>query len=349
MAKKKDQNEDPEEEKKNQFEEDEDFGLPDLDYDELEEETEEASEPVFGITEEELKSEVTTETEEEKVTVETSDGEIDENWEKELEEELQDELNSGEFDDTETFYEEESFEEFEDSEEQTSVGGSIFGIDEKVEPNAVEEPIFGGNDDSNDLDTVDEPVVAAASGNKNFEPQYSEYLDENNNNKGKFARTVVIGTVLFLVIGSVLWFLYDSTSKKTQEIVKEVPPKETPVETTPLEVAAETKVLEPVEEKAYNKKAESVPNQVEAGTITILSLKTGKSYVVIGSFFDEDIAGDYAQKLADQGSSPYIIPPFNNSRYYRVAIAEFDNFKDANGSVATYTEQYGKEAWPLRY
>lgn len=342
MAKKKDQNEDPEEEKKNQFDEDEDFGLPDLDYDELEEE---ASDDPKPVTESDEKGESQ---EKSNSVEEVSNEELGEDWEKELEEELEEDLKSGNFDDTESFYEEETFDEFEDEVKEESVGSSVFGIDESEQPEAKESSVF---EEDTEVTANAAPIETDKTESKTFEPQYSEYLDDNNQEKGKFTRVVVIAAVLFTVIGSVLWLLYDDTSSTVPEVEETVAVVEesTIEETDPLEVAAETEVLEPVEEEAYNTSAESVPNQVDAGTITILSLKTGKSYVVIGSFFDEDIANDYAQKLADQGSSPYVIPPFNNSRYYRIAIAEFDNFKDANNSVATFTEQYGKEAWPLRY
>jgi len=80
-----------------------------------------------------------------------------------------------------------------------------------------------------------------------------------------------------------------------------------------------------------------------------LSEATGKTYVVIGSFFDDDLANDYAEELSADGKSPIIIPPFGESRFYRVAIAEFNSFKDAQGGLESLKAEYGNDIWPLRY
>ena len=80
-----------------------------------------------------------------------------------------------------------------------------------------------------------------------------------------------------------------------------------------------------------------------------MSEPTGKTYVVIGSFFDGDLAMDFAKELSADGKSPIIIPPFRDSRFYRVAIAEFNSFKDAQGGLESLKGEYGSDIWPLRY
>ncbi len=333
MAKNKDQNEDPEEEKKgNQFEEDDDFGLPDLDYDELEEEADQE-------LEETAESEVISE-ENAAAHEESGEESLGEDWEKELEDELEEDLKSGKFEEeVEAFYEEETFDEFEsDAVESESVGSSVFGIDD----DEIETSDKPKEEDS--FFATEEPVVAAKS---SPEPQYSQYLEENqDDNKGKFVRTVVLGTILFLVVGFAIYFLWDNTSGKSPE--KEVAKVEAKKPEAPTETP---KAVEKPAEKPVEAKKPSKPkaNAVAAGQITTLSERTGKSYMVIGSFFDGDMAQDYADKLSKEGKSPFIIPPFKDYRFYRVAIAEYNSFNDATASVEGFKAEYGSEVWPLRY
>ncbi|MEQ9307524.1 MAG: SPOR domain-containing protein, partial [Marinoscillum sp.] len=90
-------------------------------------------------------------------------------------------------------------------------------------------------------------------------------------------------------------------------------------------------------------------NTKPAGEVTRLSEKTGKTYIIVGSFFDDDIANDFAGDLSVKGRSPMVIPPFGESRFYRVAIAEFETFKDAQASLDGYKTEFGADIWPLRY
>jgi hypothetical protein len=92
-----------------------------------------------------------------------------------------------------------------------------------------------------------------------------------------------------------------------------------------------------------------VATPVAAGMVTSLEQRSGKAYIIIASFIDGDLAMDHANDLADDGKSPYVIPPFNNGMYYRVAIAEFNNFADATSNLGSYKEEFGTDIWTLRY
>lgn len=366
MAKNKDNNEDPEEEKNNQFEDDDDFGLPDLDYDELEEEADQefenmAEEPelddVFNEEEIEVPEEDTPEESpaSQEMEVEADLGEElgDDDWEKDLEMELDEEMKSGSLD--ESFYEEESFEEFQDNfeekpkatpspsfeEEDESVGGSVFGVDE-------EDEVIAADDDSDDFYSgIDEPVEApkpAASETSAFRPSYADTTTtEETAKKGGFTKLVVIGTLLFLVVGAVLFILFDSSSLSSEPKAEKPKPEAVKPKPEPKPEPVVEKKPEPAKPK------KPVANTVAAGEITKLPERNGKSYIIIASFFDGDMADDYAKKLSGEGKSPYIIPPFKDHRFYRVAIAEYENFIDAKDNLATYQGQYGADVWPLRY
>lgn len=325
MAKKKKEG-DPEEEKNDQFDDNEDFGLPDLEYEELDEDDDLDIGDVDDIDTEEI-----------------------EDWERELEKELDEELEAGGGEgDEELFYEEESYDDFnDDSVDAASVEdtakSSVFSTDTMDE-----EESFAQDDYGKPVKTTTTQTSDYGSGGGQ---RYVQTYDTGDSgSKGKFARIVVIGTLLFAVIAIVIWLVKPSVTKTPKEPVAEKKNPSTVVETPPDTVKVEEKpvIEEPVKPKPVAKKPQ--PNHpMNPGEITVLEHRTGKSYVIVGSFFDGDLAQDYSKILADQGKSPMIIPPFKNYYFYRVAIAEFDKFKDAEASMEPFREEYGQEVWPLRY
>ncbi|MEQ8472196.1 MAG: SPOR domain-containing protein [Marinoscillum sp.] len=363
MAEDKNKNEDPEEERDDQFDDDEDFGLPDLEYDELDDEDDEDlmdEEPFEDEPEaEEPISEEPVAEEPEPVEEESFDdineedlGDFDdsetEDWEKELEKELEDELKSEA--ESPGFYEEESFDEF-DSEvsdaESTETSASVFDSDDDTS-----ETFDDGIEYSEETESVG---TGYGTGRTTTPPPPTptyQYDQDSGSGKGKFVRTVVIGTLLFATIALVFYLIYDGGSDEPKKKVAKketVVPVDKPAETEPEPVKEEPKVepkkAEPKKPAPKQPKANTKP----AGEITSLSERTGKTYVIVGSFFDDDIANDFAKELSVDGKSPMVIPPFGESRFYRVAIAEFETFKDAQASLDGYKSEYGQDVWPLRY
>jgi len=353
MADDKNKNEDPEEERDDLFDDDEDFGLPDLEYDELDEDEEFGDMGDIEEMEDEPVSEEPESTfEEESVDeIEISEDELDdielteedlaaddesEDWEKELEKELEEELKEEE---PEGFYEEESFDEFETGTDEIA-SSSVFDSDD-------------------DASAPSQPAAATSSPKNEAAARYAQTSSygtygEEKSNKGKFVRVVVIGTVVIAVIAIILFALNPGdngaetnkkvAAKKEQPAKKQPVAKEQPKEEEPKPVAKK-------EEAKPKPKPKPQPQPVAkpAGEITKLDQRTGKAYVIVGSFFDEDLATDYAKELSDSGKSPMIIPPFNNARYYRVAIAEFNSFEDAVANIESYKGEFGSDIWTLRY
>mgnify|MGYP001251878891 CR=1 FL=1 len=286
------------------FEDDEDFGLPELHYEELDDDSDSSSD------EEEEKPAETPKPEEP-----TPDpfGEKSTSTESE-----------------ETFYEEESFDEFKDD----SASSSVFDSDETSSPES-----FG------DITTESQFGVADTYKESQSKESYAAYYDDDSSKRAKsnFTKIVIIGTLLFASIAIVFVVFMDGDDLMGFGDKKEVTPP--PVEPAQDETAVDTTAFQPVEPEPVV----SQPTQLTPGEITTLEQRTGKSYVVIGSFFDGDLAMDYAKALAKNGHSPQIIPPFRDYRFYRVAVAEFNSFAEAEAQAPSYGEQFGREAWPLRY
>lgn len=94
---------------------------------------------------------------------------------------------------------------------------------------------------------------------------------------------------------------------------------------------------------------ENFESKPKVGEITLVNEKTGKHYIVIGSFIDEDLAIDYAKKLIKKDIGVYIINSIKKNRYTYVAVDAADNLDDAKQLVSTLSSRYHKKAWVVSY
>ena len=83
--------------------------------------------------------------------------------------------------------------------------------------------------------------------------------------------------------------------------------------------------------------------------IEAITAPTGRSYIVIGSFVDEDLARDLGEKLMQDGTGIRILAPTDRAPLlHRVAVADFDTFNDALTQIEDYKLNYG-DVWVLKY
>lgn len=149
------------------------------------------------------------------------------------------------------------------------------------------------------------------------------------------------GLIVFLIIiligaiGFGVWYFMFRTPE---------PPPPSPV-TQPVEVAPDTVYDEPEPEPIIK----DDPSSVVAGTVTQLNSPTGRYYVVIASFVDDDLAMDYGNKLAKQGTGTTLLSPKKEKGFYRLAIADFQSLKDAALSAEEAKSTFGNDVWVIRY
>ncbi len=358
MADDKNNDLDPEEESNDSFEDD-DFGLPDLEYDELDDdefedefgtaefdesadesvasEIEEAeAEPLEGLddTSEELENEL--DSDEFDLSEDELQRELEELESEDLDFSDVEEMDSGIDSTDEEFYEQESFEEFSDD----NVLDSVFG-DEDEDPDVQAEQVLV----STTLDSSSGPQRDLSAKQKAAN-QYAQAYADSQKEKGKFARIVIIGTLVILIVASGLWFMYTG-GDEPKELAKTEQPRPKPQPKPQVKKETQQQKAETAPEP--KPKPVAAPTTTPAGTINELQSRTGNAYIVIASFIDGDLAKDYASMLAANGKSPYIVAPFNNGLYYRVAIAEFQTFDDATQNIGRYKEEFGPDIWTLRY
>lgn len=86
-----------------------------------------------------------------------------------------------------------------------------------------------------------------------------------------------------------------------------------------------------------------------AGVVERIDDRTGRFYVVVSSSIDEDLAMDYANKLAKEGNVAKIIKHDTQSHvFYRVSLADYSTREEAESAVPSY-DSYGEGVWALKY
>ena len=80
------------------------------------------------------------------------------------------------------------------------------------------------------------------------------------------------------------------------------------------------------------KKSPKPGSNAPAGEIVEIQSKTGRSYIIIGSFIDQEV-----------------IFPYGKSKRYRVSVIDFDSYADAMAQIGTYKTTYGEDIWTLKY
>lgn len=86
-----------------------------------------------------------------------------------------------------------------------------------------------------------------------------------------------------------------------------------------------------------------------AGIIETVSSPTGRYYVIVSSSIDDDLAMDYAIKLAREGNNVKIIEDQAiEHSYYRVTLGDYPTWEQAEAALTTFGS-YGDDVWVLKY
>ena len=84
--------------------------------------------------------------------------------------------------------------------------------------------------------------------------------------------------------------------------------------------------------------------------ITAISEPIGRSFIVVGSFIDDDLAMDYSQELLAQDVGSRILAPTDRAPLmHRVAVADYENFQQAMNEISLFRNKYGEQTWVLKY
>lgn len=176
------------------------------------------------------------------------------------------------------------------------------------------------------------------------EPRY--YVeDEEESSKGWIVATI-IGLVLLVGL-AVYLFLFNGVDQVASWFGEEEPVQQEVVVATPEPepVIEEPTYEEPVEEPVYEE-----PSLVTYQGIERISSPIGRTFVVVASFVDYDLAMDYAQQLEAQGVGSKVLDPTQRAPLiHRVAIADFETFTEGVENIDSYRAEYGENVWILKY
>ncbi len=89
--------------------------------------------------------------------------------------------------------------------------------------------------------------------------------------------------------------------------------------------------------------------QPEPGQVNILTERTGRFYVVIGSFIDDDLAMDYGNELSEKGIGTMLLSPIGKNKFYQLALSEHASFDEAQEDANEIKGDYSNELWVYKY
>ncbi|SRR5258706_5728849 len=170
------------------------------------------------------------------------------------------------------------------------------------------------------------------------------YEDDEPSSKAPVVIGLIIGVVI-LVAGFLVykyWYVPKGEKEKQERLAREVEEKRK---------ADEIRLAQEKEEEDRKRlEAEAAAKAKPAeGTIETLNDRTRRYFVVVTSNIDDDLVMDFAKKLSLKGVSSKIIPPFGKTKFYRLAIADFDTFGAAQSSADASKAEYGSALWVIKY
>ncbi len=101
------------------------------------------------------------------------------------------------------------------------------------------------------------------------------------------------------------------------------------------------------EEARLAAEAEKAANP-EPGTVERLTERTGRYYVVVSSSVDGDLAMDFANRLSKNGVGVQVLSPIGKTPYHRVTILSKETYNDAQAEADKLKADY-RNAWVVKY
>lgn len=155
--------------------------------------------------------------------------------------------------------------------------------------------------------------------------------------KGNGFLIILLLLIVALGLGSLFYFgVFESKEVLTQT---DVP---TPTESTP--PAPQVVEADDTSDEVYE------PEVTENVLTEITSRAASPRYfVVVGSFIDNDLAKDYSTKLNKSGNPTFLIHPYGEKAFYRLAVAQFDNVTRALEVMEDQQGNFEENLWVLKY
>ncbi len=161
---------------------------------------------------------------------------------------------------------------------------------------------------------------------------------------------ILLGILFFIIILVAVWFF--GFHQPEQKALAEKANKEALIAEQKRDAAKKAEEERRIQAELAAAEAETAAEEEstkpEPGTISIITERTGRYYIVIGSFVDGDLANDYGKELAAKGSGIIILTPPDRG-FYRVALSDYSSWTEAQTNANGLKEDYGENVWVLKY
>ena len=149
---------------------------------------------------------------------------------------------------------------------------------------------------------------------------------------------------LILVIGILLisgYFFFNKfySSEKSQVIINDISENKIDVDDITI----------PTDSQIYITNSNPEVELKEPGKINEVSYRSGKYYIIAGSFSNYNLSLNKANDLAENGFNVIIISPINQNNMYRVAVNTYDEINNAKKNLSLYKEKLNNELWILKH
>lgn len=181
-----------------------------------------------------------------------------------------------------------------------------------------------------------------------YHPSHDD--EPRRNPVGLIISFVLIGIIVIAI--AVYWFFFREPVTKQvvqRPVVEEV--REPEIVEDPTVADDNSKAQEQVVEQPKEPVVKEPVAVVEEGSYETINDRTGRYYIVLNSFFDSDLAKDFAQSLAREGVDAKIIAPADSKKgFHRVVLSnDYGTWEAAEASLGEYREVFGESVWVLKY
>lgn len=178
------------------------------------------------------------------------------------------------------------------------------------------------------------PKIAATTGGKK-----TSAPEKKKSRSSNWAFVWILLLVLLIGFGAYYWGNWgDFSSDQASEtpVAVEEPVLDNPAPPAPVKPEEEVPV-------AKDPVTEPVLTEIDArGT-------SARYFLVVGSFIDDDLARDYSAKLNKDGLQTFLIHPYGDIHFYRLAVGQYENVDLALEAREASQEAYNENLWVLKY
>lgn len=225
-----------------------------------------------------------------------------------------------------------------DNKKETSDPDKDYGLP-KIEIKPVPTTVTKPERDKEPLVPKAEMAVPQVELASSVEPENTNAAPEEVKKERRYGGVLVL--LLFLIgIFAGGWYYYNYSRGKDEP----APSKEIATqEEQAMASDSPAKEAEPVEE--------SVAAVAETFTLTEIQSRIDRPryFLVVASFIDEDLAKDHAKKLHAREINTFLVFPYGEIAYYRLAIGQFENFATAAEEIRRVEDGFKENLWVLKY